>query len=237
MWGVGCLRHRGEMFQRCEEVSSVFTPTFITTAPWPQRCISKEKGESLKRQATHSENGTQVVHWEDKGLFHEMCFPDSRPKLWVSQVALVVKNPPANAGGTRDKGLTPGWGWSPGGGYGNPLQYFCLENPMDTGAWPATIHGVAESQIQLSIAQTQTWALPSTGLGFQSYNDQVSLQPGSPEGLLLCLLSPHMTMVSLSLSEFGLFHSTHCMIHPCDKSFILCYCWVEVKQSIQRDFI
>ena len=135
------------MFQRCEEVSSVFTPTFITTAPWPQRCISKEKGESLKRQATHSENGTQVVHWEDKGLFHEMCFPDSRPELWVSQVALVVKNPPANARDLREAGLILESGRSWGGGNGKAFQYSCLENPMDRGAWWAMVHWVAESGV------------------------------------------------------------------------------------------
>ena len=50
------------------------------------------------------------------------------------QVALVVKNLPATAGDRRDVGLTPGLRRSPGGGYGNPLQYFCLENPMDRGA-------------------------------------------------------------------------------------------------------
>ena len=51
----------------------------------------------------------------------------------ASQVALVVKNPPANAGDVRDKGLIPGLGRSPGAGHGNPLQYSCLENPMDRG--------------------------------------------------------------------------------------------------------
>ena len=50
------------------------------------------------------------------------------------QAALVVKNPPANAGDIRDGGLIPGLGRSPGGGHGNPLQYSCLENPMDRGA-------------------------------------------------------------------------------------------------------
>ena len=62
-----------------------------------------------------------------------------------SQVALVVKNTLANAGDSGDKGLIPGPGRSPGGGSGNPLQYSCLENPMDRGAWRATVHGVAES--------------------------------------------------------------------------------------------
>ena len=55
--------------------------------------------------------------------------------LGTSQVALVVKNPPANAGDTRDKGSILGSGRSPGGGHGNPLQYSCLENPMDRRAW------------------------------------------------------------------------------------------------------
>ena len=49
-------------------------------------------------------------------------------------MALMVKNPPANAGDRRDSGLIPGWGRSPGGGHGNPLQYSYLENPMDRGA-------------------------------------------------------------------------------------------------------
>ena len=57
---------------------------------------------------------------------------------------LVVKNSPANA---RDTGLIPGSGRSPGGGHGNPLQYSCLENPMDRGAWQPIVHGVTESDI------------------------------------------------------------------------------------------
>ena len=50
---------------------------------------------------------------------------------------------------TGDLGLIPGLGRSPGGGYGYPLQHFCLENPMDRGAWRATVHGVAKSRTQL----------------------------------------------------------------------------------------
>ena len=57
----------------------------------------------------------------------------------------VAKNPPANAGSTGDLGLTPGSGRAPGGGNGSPLLPFCLENPMDRGAWRAAVHGVAES--------------------------------------------------------------------------------------------
>ena len=52
----------------------------------------------------------------------------------------MVKNPPANAVEARDEGLIPGSGRSPGGGNGNRLQYSCLGNPMDRGAWGATVH-------------------------------------------------------------------------------------------------
>ena len=61
-------------------------------------------------------------------------------------VALVVKNPPANAGDMTVAVSVPGSGRSPRGGNGNPFQYSCLENTMDTGAWQATVHGVANSQ-------------------------------------------------------------------------------------------
>ena len=61
-------------------------------------------------------------------------------------MALVIKNPPANAGDIRDVGLSPGSGRSPGGGHGNPLQYSCLENPIDRGAWWDTVHRTAESE-------------------------------------------------------------------------------------------
>ena len=54
----------------------------------------------------------------------------------------MVKNPPANARDARDVGSIPGSGRSPGGENGNPFQYSCLENPMDRGAWWATVHGV-----------------------------------------------------------------------------------------------
>ena len=60
-------------------------------------------------------------------------------------MALVVKNLPANAGDLRDSGSIPGLGRSPGKVHGNTPQYSCLENPMDRGAWWATVHGVTES--------------------------------------------------------------------------------------------
>ena len=58
----------------------------------------------------------------------------------------MVKNLPANTEDTGDMSLIPGWGGSPGGGNGNPLQYSCQENTMDRGVWWATGHGVAKSQ-------------------------------------------------------------------------------------------
>ena len=66
--------------------------------------------------------------------------------LGASQVALVVKNPPANEGNMRDAGLISGLGRSPAGGHGNPLQYSYLESLMDRGAWWAIVRRVAKSQ-------------------------------------------------------------------------------------------
>ena len=63
----------------------------------------------------------------------------------------VVKNLLANAGNARDVGSISGWGRSPEGGNGNPLQYSCLENPMNRGAWWATVHVVAKSLTGLSM--------------------------------------------------------------------------------------
>jgi len=64
----------------------------------------------------------------------------------ASQVALVVKNLPANAGDVGDPGSIPGSGRSPGEGNGNQLQYSCLENFMDRGPWQVTVHRVAQSR-------------------------------------------------------------------------------------------
>ena len=69
--------------------------------------------------------------------------------VWASQEALVVKNPPANAGDRRGASSIPESRRSPGGGNGNPLQYSCLENPVERGAWWAMVRGVAQSWTQL----------------------------------------------------------------------------------------
>ena len=90
--------------------------------------------------------------WSDLAVAYSGILVGNK-KEWsndASQVVLEVRNPPTNAGDTRDAGLTPGSGRSPGGGNGNPLQYSCLENPMDRGAWKATVYGVAKSWSWLS---------------------------------------------------------------------------------------
>ena len=68
----------------------------------------------------------------------------------------MVKNLPANAGDIEDVGSIPESGRSPGEGHGNPLQYFCLENLMDRGAWWATVHGVTQSRTQLKRLSTRS---------------------------------------------------------------------------------
>ena len=68
----------------------------------------------------------------------------------------MVKNPPANAGDIRDGGLTPGSGRSSGGGNGNPLQYSCLEGPMDRADWWAMVCRIAKSQTQLKQLSVHT---------------------------------------------------------------------------------
>ena len=84
-------------------------------------------------------------------------YPFFCPWTGASQVALVVKNPPANAGDIRDESSIPRSRRSPGGGHSNPLQCSCLENPMDREAWRSTAHGVAKSWTRLKqLSSTHT---------------------------------------------------------------------------------
>ena len=76
--------------------------------------------------------------------------PLNKGYVGIEEVVLVVKNLSANAEVIRDVGSIPGSGSSPRVGNGSQLQYSCLENPRDRGAWRATVHGVAKSQTQLS---------------------------------------------------------------------------------------
>ena len=87
---------------------------------------------------------------DHRGNKKESAFKSARNRFskpyhtrWTSQLVLMAKNLPANAGDVRDEGSIPGSRRSTGGGHGNPLQYSCLENPMDRGALWATVHRVA----------------------------------------------------------------------------------------------
>ena len=76
----------------------------------------------------------------------------------------MVKNLPASVGDTRDMGSIPGSGRSPGEGHGNPLQYSCLGNPMDRGAWRATVHSVTKNQTGLKRLSTHRSIVVMTNL-------------------------------------------------------------------------
>ena len=113
----------------------------------------------------------------------------------LSQVALMVKNLPANAGDTRDAGSTPGSGRSPGGGNDNPLQYSCLENPTDRGAWRATVHGIAKESDKTKQLKTHAhqW------LGLQASN------AGSMGSILAWKLGSCMARVVIKKKKSPLF--------------------------------
>ena len=125
---------------------------------------------------------------------------------WASQVALVVKNPPASAGDIRDVGSIPGSGRSPRGGHGNPLQHSCLENPMNRGAWGTTVHGVAKSQARLKRLNTQhakalaQWLVWGWAFGYGSFyrrRKQLHFLPGSsgcPRHLISAESGPECTI-------------------------------------------
>ena len=80
----------------------------------------------------------------------------------ASQVALVVKNPPANAGDVRDLGLIAGSGRAPGAGNGNPLEYSCLENPMDRGTWRSIVSPQGCTELNMTEV-TQHTCIPFIG--------------------------------------------------------------------------
>ena len=125
----------------------------------PKSPLSSGKNNIFKRnKGTHLYRGlafpSQGGNLPSLGPALWFCCPSLCTALhirecWTSRVALVVKNPPANAGDVRDTGSIPGSGRSPGGGHGNPLQYSCLDSAMDRGAWRAMVHGVTKSQTQL----------------------------------------------------------------------------------------
>ena len=131
--------------------------------------------------------GKGVRIWHLISPVSEFRMSDSWPLFYFKMllalliVALVVKNLAANAGDLRDVGLIPVLGRSPGEGQGNPLQYSCLENPMDRGVWWATVHRVTKSQTQLKqlsssnlakVREQQSWGASG------SYRADLSLPCG-----------------------------------------------------------
>ena len=101
----------------------------------------------------------------------------------ASQVALVVKHPPANAGDVRDMGSIPESGRSPGGRHDCQPQYPCLENPMDRGTWWATVHRFTESQTLAGLHCGLS--LPSPGFLSLGPTGSPPSVPGSPSDLSL----------------------------------------------------
>ena len=108
-----------------------------------------------KWMATHSSILAWKIPWtEEAGRLQSMGSQRVRHN-WVTSTiySLTVgnSNGKESAHNLGDLGLIPGLGRSPGGGHGNPLQDFCLENSMDRGAWWATAHGIAKSQARLCL--------------------------------------------------------------------------------------
>ena len=90
----------------------------------------------------------------------------------------MVKNPPVSAGDMRDVGSIPGSGRSPGGGNGYPLQYSCLENPMNRGAWWATVHRVTKSQTQMKRLSAHTQTHTHTDTHTETHTDTHTVRDG-----------------------------------------------------------
>ena len=121
----------------------------------------------------------------------------------------MVKNLPANAGDAGDPGLIPGSGRSPGGGHDNPLQYSCLENPMNRGTWWATVHGVSKGSDTTKVTKrTHTHAHTHTHTRKQKNSDEHFGQPNIFFFRLFSLMwseSESCSVMSESLRSQGLY--------------------------------
>ena len=111
------------------------------------------------RQAPLSMGFSRQEYWSAISFSSDKVWSEGKgliSRIWASQVALVVKKLPANAGDVRTSGSILRSRRSPGGGYGNSLKYSCLENPMDREAWKATVSRVPKSQTRLKWLSTVT---------------------------------------------------------------------------------
>ena len=125
------------------------------------------------------------------------------------------KNLPANAEDCSDAGLIPGWGRSPGGGNGNPLQYSCLENSMDRGAWWTVVPGVTKSQTQLSV---HMHVCVHTHTHTHTHTHRAGILPAlqglfklHPHSLTCCtwFCLKEMSKISWFLKNYSWFHFLH----------------------------
>ena len=107
--------------------------------------------------------------------------------MGVSQVALVVRNPPANAGELRVAGSTPGSRRSPEGGNANPLQYSCLESPTDRGTWWATVPGVTKESDTTERPNNNMRKICAASLNQQQRLAKTLVHIGSNKMLGVCL--------------------------------------------------
>ena len=153
-WGVVLrLGGRSEVLgklKKTQDVEPHYQSLWISRSGWgPGMCFSNES-PGVRCCWDHP---LRPLFLSGCWISHSLTIEEK--SLWPSQVVLVGKNPPANAGDVRDKGSIPGSGRSFRGGHGNPLQYSCLENSMDRGAWQATVHRVAKSWTRLKRLSTR----------------------------------------------------------------------------------
>ena len=112
----------------------------------PQRVLLDKAFVLQQIQMLVKSNSFQIMNWKCRYTGGAPLGVSASYIHWASQVVLAVKNLPASPGDVRDAGSILGSGRSPGGGHGNPLQYSCLENPVDRGAWRATVYRVSKSR-------------------------------------------------------------------------------------------
>ena len=139
-----------------------------------------------KKQVKHLPWGMMM----DQDIWNPVCSGKCR----ASKVVLLVKNQPANAGDLRDTGSIPEWGISSEGGHGNPLQYSCLENPIDRGAWRTMVCRVTKSWTRLKWHSVHHAALESiTSMLLSVRTDVLSpLRAGTKERNIFLLVDKEM---------------------------------------------
>ena len=137
-WGTG-IHNTSWLKSTCQHFRKAFSQS-----RYFKSCFSNLPGQEPTSSMKLREQWGPVRASSDVyfSIHKESC---NQGQVSASLVAQMVKNLPANAG---DLGSIPGWGRSPGEGHGNPLQYSCLENPMDRGTWQA--QGVAKNRTRLS---------------------------------------------------------------------------------------